>query len=318
MASELQTVTVEPNTGSAPFMATVPDGVAPGGLFHISTPSGAMMSVTCPPTSKPGDTIQVMVPLPTGPPALLGVVEKESHVTFGREVNAATVNVSGDWISRGEGWRGEVVVKGSSGTKIGTLQYTTDNVLKAPCNVQLVSPEGHVLLQYQLPDMKTWLRSDRGKSASTINVTMGGVVYASCSFDAKPRPSYISSGDVSVTVTRADGSGGTLVAPLVVCGTAKCNLTIIGFVLFVLAVGMVCLCLAHAMPVTGSVKSLDGSKEFAPHGLARGIKTINFVPDDKDKRKDEYAAYDAKDKLDAFVGISMTAVAEHLAATQDG
>lgn len=240
------------------------------------------------------------------------VVEKESHVTFGREINAATVNVSGDWISNPArlGWRGEVVVKGSSGTTIGTLQYTTDNVTSAPCNVQLVSPEGHVLLQYQLPDTKTWI-----KSASTINVTMGGVVYASCSFDAKPRPSGI---DLSVTVTRADGSGGTLVAPLEQgCGTAKCNLTIIGVVLFVLAVGMVCLCLAHAMPVTGPVKSLDGSKEFAPHGLARGIKTVNFVPDDKDKRKEEYAAYDAKTKLDSFVGISMTVVAERLASILD-
>ena len=47
------------------------------------------MSVTCPPTSKPGDTIQVMVPLPTGPPALLGLLEKESHVTFGHETRSA-------------------------------------------------------------------------------------------------------------------------------------------------------------------------------------------------------------------------------------
>ena len=88
--------------------------------------------------------------------------------------------------------------------------------------------------------------------------------------------------------------------------------------LWIFVVGLVFVCLAYAMPVTGPVKSLDGSKEYAPHGLARGIKTVNFVPDDKDKRKDEYAAYDAKTKLDAFVGISMTAVAEHLAATQDG
>jgi len=273
-----------------------------------------MMSVTCPPTSKPGDTIQVMVPLPTGPTALLGLLEKESHVTFGHETNATTVNVNGDWISKG--WRGEVVVKGSSGTKIGTLQYTTDNVQKAPCNIQLVSPEGHVLLQYQLPPLKTWLDlKTRLKSASTINVTMGGVVYASCCFDAKPRSSYV---DLSVTVTRADGSGGTLVAPIEQgCGTAKSNLLIIGLLLWIFVVGIVFVCLSYAMPVTGAVKSLDGSKEYAPHGLARGIKTVNFVPDAKDNRKEEYAAYDAKTKLDSFVGISMTAVAEHLASTQD-
>jgi len=41
----------------------VPNGVLPGGQFQAQTPSGAMM-VTCPPTSKAGDQIQIMVSAP--------------------------------------------------------------------------------------------------------------------------------------------------------------------------------------------------------------------------------------------------------------
>ena len=81
--SELQTVAVVPNIQVVPLAATIPNGVVPGGIFIITTPSGEMMSVTCPPTSNPGDIIQVMVPI-TGPPVLLGVLETETHVTFGK------------------------------------------------------------------------------------------------------------------------------------------------------------------------------------------------------------------------------------------
>ena len=78
--------------------------------------------------------------------------------------------------------------------------------------------------------------------------------------------------------------------------------------------GIVCMCLSYAMPVTGAVRSLDGTKEYAPHGEARGVRTVHFEPNDKDKRKEEYAACDAKTKLDAFVGVSISAVAASIAA----
>ena len=76
--------------------------------------------------------------------------------------------------------------------------------------------------------------------------------------------------------------------------------------------GIVFLVLSYAMPVTGAVRSLDGTKEYAPHGEARGVRTVHFEPNDKDKRKEEYAACDAKTKLDALVGVSISAVATAL------
>ena len=177
--SELQTVAVVPNIQVVPLAATIPNGVVPGGIFIITTPSGEMMSVTCPPTSNPGDIIQVMVPI-TAPPVLLGVLETETHVTFGK--------VSSD--ASGQTLRSDTLrcvtsraVRGSSGSPIGTLQYTlqstTENVRKAPFNVQLRSPEGRVLLQYQLPPYDTWC-----ESPALLNVSTGGVVYASCSIES--------------------------------------------------------------------------------------------------------------------------------------
>ena len=95
-----------------------------------------------------------------GPPVLLGVLETETHVTFGKMSSDAS----------GQTLRSDTLrcvtsraVRGSSGSPIGTLQYTlqstTENVRKAPFNVQLRSPEGHVLLQYQLPPYDTWCES---------------------------------------------------------------------------------------------------------------------------------------------------------------
>ena len=58
------------NPATSMMMAVIPDGVVPGGVFNISTPSGSLMAVTCPPTSKPGDQIQIAVPVaPVAPVA---------------------------------------------------------------------------------------------------------------------------------------------------------------------------------------------------------------------------------------------------------
>ena len=43
----------------------VPDGVTPGGVFHIQTPSGQTMAVTCPQDATAGSQIQVVVAAPT-------------------------------------------------------------------------------------------------------------------------------------------------------------------------------------------------------------------------------------------------------------
>ena len=57
-------------------IAIVPEGVAPGGVFHLRMPNGQMMAVTCPPGVTPGQRIRVSVdghgpPRPGPPPGAL-------------------------------------------------------------------------------------------------------------------------------------------------------------------------------------------------------------------------------------------------------
>ena len=298
-------VAVQPATQV--MAVVVPDGVQPGGMFHIQTPTGQTMAVACPAGVTPGQQIQVMAP--SGPPALLGLLEKEERVTFGgKGISATSVKKPGDWFSRG--WVGEIPVMSGSGTLLGKLHYSTQSVTKEPAQVQFVDASGALLFSYETPGGLT------AKELSPIAVQMGGVVYASCAVrSVQAGGGYIH----SIAVTRADGSGGSIVAPLEQgCGSTRCTLLTLGLVLWVFVVGVVFVVMAYAMPVTGPVTSLDGQVKYPPHGEHKGKKTLNFVPDPKDKRKDTYAAHDAQTKVDAFLGMAMSAVLATLWATQDG
>lgn len=237
---------------------------------------------------------------PTGPSVLLGLLDKESYVTLGCEVNCSRVIVEGAWIP---GWCGEMVVTGSSGAQIGTLKYTTENVEYAPCTVKLLSPDGHELFQYQLPAMSDW----RGSTPKDVTVTMGESMYATCFLEARYRSPMF-----PVRVERADGSGGTVVGPIKMgCWPV---VVVLGVLTSLCGVGCCLLCLACRVEPTGAVKSLDGTEEYAPHSLKGAIWTVKFAPAPGDKRMAKYTPYDAKTKLDSFVGVSMGAVANMIIA----
>ena len=82
-------------------------------------------------------------------------------------------------------------------------------------------------------------------------------------------------------------------------------------------IGLFLICAAYAIPVTGRVRSLDGTAEYAPHGDSMGGKTVNFVADPKDKKRDAYKPYDGKTKVDALVAIVIGKVTASLWATQN-
>ena len=296
------------NPATTMMMAVIPDGVVPGGVFNISTPSGATMAVTCPMTSKPGDQIQIAVPVaPVAPvasyiSALELALEKEDLVKLGKETGHTRGQST--WMGANLGWEADFAVTGGSGTQIGVVRFCTDHVTKEPCRVELVSPGGEILLSY------TTLLSD-----TEVSVQLDGRVYASCATRSDSQAGIVES---HIRVTRADGSGGTIVSPIDSgCGSDRCMLLTFGFILFIFVIGLFLICAAYAMPVTGRVRSLDGTAEYAPHGDSMGGKTVNFVADPKDKKRDAYKPYDGKTKVDALVAIVIGKVTASLWATQN-
>ncbi|GMI18387.1 hypothetical protein TrLO_g7926 [Triparma laevis f. longispina] len=308
--------------GMQMMAVNVPDGVMPGSVFNVSTPSGSVMAVTCPSTCKPGDLIQIAVP--AGP-----AVTSELELTLGKEDLVRVGKVSkGEKFGNNNafpdgnrvigwyagGYKNVFPVTGGSGTLIGWVQMRTDNVLKEPCTVQLVSPSGETLMSYEIAGRSKWW-----ETSTVVPVLLSGQVYASCTTSVESTGCCTwKTTDSTTRVTRVDGSGGMLVAPLNTgFGTAYHTLNIIGLLLSMGFVGVICLCLAECTPITGRVTSLDGTAEYAPHGaLTGGIKTANFVPDPKDKKRSSYMAYDTKAKVDALVGIVMSAVNTALLKTQ--
>ncbi|GMH94639.1 hypothetical protein TrVE_jg1984, partial [Triparma verrucosa] len=209
------------------------------------------------------------------------------------------------------GYKNVFPVTGGSGTLIGWVQMRTDNVLKEPCTVKLVSPSGETLMSYEIAGLSKWW-----ETSTVVPVLLSGQVYASCTTSVESTGCF-GRPESTTWVTSVDGSGGMLVAPLNTgSGTAYHTLNIIGLLLFLVVVGIIFFCLAESTPITGRVTSLDGTAEYAPHGEVSGIKTANFVPDPKDKKRSSYMAYDTKAKVDALIGIVMSAVNTALIKTQ--
>ena len=84
-----------------PCVVRIPDAVQPGGQFEVAAPFGPML-VACPPMSKPGEHVEVMVP-GSGPEELprCSLFVKPCFLDGGRGVKAY------EWRDNGEDGRGE-------------------------------------------------------------------------------------------------------------------------------------------------------------------------------------------------------------------
>ena len=280
------------------------------------------MAVICPSTSKPGDQIQFQMPAGIAVTSGLELaLEKEDLVRvsnskvkykfFGKNdpanARAGTEIPKKLWVYAGEA---EFKVTGGSGTQIGVVHVRTENVLKEPCTVQLVSPSGETLMSYEIAGLAEWW-----KKSIVVPVQLSGQVYAHCTtcIEFKGPRAWES----TTRVARLDGSGGLLVAPLDTSWHSSYGtLQFFGIFFFICLFGIIFLFLACVIPVTGRVTSLDGTDEYAPHSEARGIKTLKFVPDPKDDKRSSYKTYDSKAKVDALIGIVMGAVNETLGYSQ--
>ena len=250
-------------------------------------------------------TIDPKADVEAGTPALQLAVEKEDCVVI-KCIKTSSVCKPGEWLPKG--LHAEYTVTGGSGTQIGVLSLHTENMLKDPCPVQLTSPTGEVLMAYETAGLIGAYETNE----QSISVQLSGHVY--CTASMKLMGVYTS----SVSVTRADGSGGTLVEPLEKgWNTARGKLMCLGFWLWIFLVGMFFMCAAFMMPVFGPVKSLDGTAEYAPHSEKRGTHTVNYVADPKDEKKDSYKEYDAKTKVDALIGKMISTVYATLASAND-
>ena len=68
------------------MQVTVPDGVQPGMMFQINTPTGAMQ-VTCPQDTKPGMQMIVNVPMPVAQPQVVMAQPMEPPVVMAQVLN---------------------------------------------------------------------------------------------------------------------------------------------------------------------------------------------------------------------------------------
>ena len=113
--------------------------------------------------------------LATDSPALLVKLSVQRSIKFSRERNGVPVAKHGDWFARG--WQGEFEVTDESGALMATVRYSSVNVDKQPCVVQVVAPEGAVLAQCEIRP-----------SEESTTVIVGECPYAKCATTPGVKP----------------------------------------------------------------------------------------------------------------------------------
>ena len=130
---------------------TVPEGVTPGVVFNIQTPTGAMMAVTCPDGVTAGALIQVSVPSVAAPmPASSVDVSKLSTgFVVGKVKGLKMAPGDGEsfMLSHAHGMVMEQEIHDLNGTKIATIQYASNNIEKGHRSAKVVATDGNAFIE---------------------------------------------------------------------------------------------------------------------------------------------------------------------------
>ena len=310
----------------------VPDGVTPGGVFHIQTPSGQTMAVTCPQDATAGSQIQVVVAAPTA----AGVADPAWALsTLGTSIEGFVFDSPGMAdIARGDGKTSSMFgaqaqfyvftatqrVLDLQGNLIATVNISSNNVSTGHIRALIVAADGTTIASVEKPTSK-----------SPYAIHVSGGAYASATLDGPADNNKyergFSSGYVSrVSLTRHDGSGGLKVAER---RSKKGYFVVLGAVIAVptLCLGnLVAFQIAHQTPAVHGLTSLDGQR-FPPLICQGTTTTCAFassdIPTAKQKTAKKYidahapsALETASAKLDVLLMLAVSGTAAAMNAAR--
>jgi len=260
----------------------VPDGVAPGGLFNIQTPSGAMMAVTCPMNAAAGQQIQVAVPEPAKADPSVAIAKLVDGFVLGKVTGQSMAPGDGTPLLGGmlsvHGMIAQQQLTDLEGNTIATVHYSSNNLEYGQRSACITAADSTVLATLDKPKMQLigsgfTARPDYQNPANhTHTILINGVPYADVLLTIAQSPT----GHLPCTLTRKDGSGGLQTGERISNqGWYMC----MAFLLWVptLAIGSCFFFyLMYISPVIVGLKSLDGASTYVPILGLKNKQTLAF------------------------------------------
>ena len=251
-------------------MMVVPTGVTPGGMFNVQTPSGQMMSVTCPPDAAEGQQIQISVLAPSADPGAV-VAKLGNGFVLGKISDPTSAPGDGEKFAMGMMSASGMMLKQDlndlEGNKIAEILYQSTNIQKYQHSARVVANDGTTLFTFDRPKV-----SKEDKNPAYPIMLHGTAPYATAT-------SVLSTGGMDtmqVQLTRLDGSGGLRIGKRI---SKQGYFLCVAFALWVPTV-MIGSCfmfyLMHITPVILGLESVDGTTQFTPMLELKGLQTVAF------------------------------------------
>ena len=251
------------------MMVVVPTGVAPGGMFDVQTPSGQMMSVTCPPGVAEGQQIQISVPAPSTDVGGAVVAKLGDGFMLGgiKEGGSAPGDGETFYGYQATGCYAKEDLNDLEGNKIGEILYQSNNINRKGGehrSARVVANDGTTLFTFDRPKA-----SKDDKDPAYAIMLHGTTPYATAT--SQPMMNLL-----KVQLTRLDGSGGLRIGKRI---SKQGYLACLAFALGVptLMIGTcIIFYLAQFVPVIITLESLDGATQFSPMLEVKGKQMVPF------------------------------------------
>ena len=250
---------------SSEMMVEVPTGVAPGGMFNVQTPSGQMMSVTCPPGVAEGE--QISLPAPSDVGAVVAKLGDGFVLGDFKEGGSAPGDGETFYGTQATGCYAKEDLNDLEGNKIGEILYQSNNINRKGGehrSARVVANDGTTLFTFDRPKA-----SKDDKNPAYAIMLHGTTPYATAT-------SQRMMNHVQVQLTRLDGSGGLRIGKRI---SKQGYLACLAFALGVptLMIGTcIIFYLAQFVPVIITLESLDGATQFSPMLEVKGKQMVPF------------------------------------------
>ena len=253
---------------SSEMMVEVPTGVAPGGMFNVQTPSGQMMSVTCPPGVAEGE--QISLPAPSDVGAVVAKLGDGFVLGDFKEGGSAPGDGETFYGTQATGCYAKEDLNDLEGNKIGEILYQSNNINRKGGehrSARVVANDGTTLFTFDRPKA-----SKDDKNPAYAIMLHGTTPYATAKHPKNPKFNSL----LQVQLTRLDGSGGLRIGKRI---SKQGYLACLAFALGVptLMIGTcIIFYLAQFVPVIITLESLDGATQFTPMLEVKGKQMVPF------------------------------------------